>query len=104
MQIRSAHFSDDEGNPTGGTTFGPGFTIGWQYGLICYENEKKAQNGAVVEDVLSACVDRLEFYQTSKFKCEENFVAISHIKKAIESLIERKVDRVKRGVGGTYKI
>lgn len=103
MNTYSAHFTDSEGNPTGGHSFGTGFAIGWQHGLINYVNEEKVPNGAQVEDVLEVCMDRLQFFQESKFNCEENVLAIRQIQAAINSLIARKVDRVKRGVGGTLE-
>ena len=30
----SNHFTDEDGNPAGGTTFGQGFAIGWQHGPL----------------------------------------------------------------------
>jgi hypothetical protein len=33
-QVIANHFSDADGNPAGGTTFGQGFCIGWQNGPL----------------------------------------------------------------------
>ena len=50
---------------------GCGFHIWWQDGPIDREAGEEA-HGAFVEDVLLGVINRMEFYQGSKFACEEN--------------------------------
>lgn len=61
-------------------------------------------NGAFNEDLLLMVVDRLESFQNSEFKCDENDEAIHHIMKAIESLRARTNKRKERGVEGTHEV
>lgn len=56
--IHSNQFSDEEENPTGGYSHGVGFAIIWQDGPVDPEN---GPNGATVEAVLTAVIDRLKF-------------------------------------------
>lgn len=58
-------------------------------------------NGCHNEDLLLMVVDRLEDFQNSEFKCDENQEAIDHIMKAVEALKKRTNKRKDRGVEGT---
>jgi hypothetical protein len=98
--LQNYHFNNQEGNPAGGTTMGPGFTVAWQNGPI---KEAGGQNGAMVEDVIAAAVKRLEFYQQSKFACAFNSDAIKLLNRAIHRLGDRTRDRESRGVEGTHQ-
>lgn len=98
----SNHFSDAEGNPAGGTTFGQGFAIGWQNGPLGRGEDRKPANGAFVEDIIAAAVDRLKFYQNSKFKCDENHQALVYLVSALDVLDTRTKERESRGVEGTH--
>lgn len=87
--IKSEHWLDANGNPEGGTTFGNGFAIGWQHGPLgrCADEcevgrfdvpdehaqscTRREPNGAFVEDIIAAAADRLRFYQSGKFYCDE---------------------------------
>jgi hypothetical protein len=60
-------------------------------------------NGAFVEDVIAAAVDRLRYYQTSRFACESNFRAIEHLEAAMKVLDQRTKDREARAVEGTHE-
>lgn len=102
--ISSAHFNDANGNPAGGTTFGTGFAIGWQNGPLGRGEDRLAQNGAFVEDIIAAALNRLCYYQGSKFICVENEVAIQHLQAALRSLDERTNNREKRAVEGTHGV
>jgi hypothetical protein len=93
-----------DGIPTGGFVRGIGIAITWQDGPLGRDAERKEQNGALVEDVLGACLDRLKYYQSSKFNCPENVLAISQIETALKWLQKRTEDRVKRLVEGTHHI
>lgn len=102
--ITSSHFDDANGNPAGGTTFGRGFAIGWQNGPLGRDEGRKEPNGAFVEDVIKAALDRLEYYQRSKFACDYNARAINGLKAALESLNERTANRESRAVEGTHSV
>ena len=57
----------------------------------------------MVEDVLSACIKRLEFYQVSRFKCQANDLAIRDIAAALYILNQRTMEREQKGVEGLNK-
>lgn len=100
--ITSNHFSDN-GNPIGGTTYGRGFAIGWQSGpLVDSQGERSEPNGAFVEDIIKAALDRLEYYQGTKFANDYNKIAITYLTGALECLHARTHSREKRGVEGSH--
>jgi len=100
--FKSQHFNDVNGNPAGGTTFGTGFTIGWQNGPLGRGEERVDPNGAFVEDIIDAAADRIRYYQDSKFNCERNAKALSCLEQALHELNLRTSDRETRGVEGTH--
>jgi hypothetical protein len=102
--IRSEHWNDANGNPAGGTTFGNGFAIGWQNGPLGRGAERREPNGAFVEDVIEAAVDRLRYYQRSRFVCERNAHALTCLEAALSELAARTKDRETRDVEGTHKV
>jgi len=100
--IKSEHWNDANGNPEGGTTFGNGFAIGWQHGPLGRGPDRKAPNGAFVEDVIEACADRIRYYQQGKFACERNDSALKYLETALAELDTRTKDREERAVEGTH--
>lgn len=98
----SEQWSDGNQNPAGGCTSGRGFTISWQNGPLGRRNDRREPNGAFVEDVIAAAADRIEFYQSSKFACDDNAEALDHLRKAIDALQRRTRDREARDVEGTH--
>lgn len=117
--IRSEHFKDADGNPSGGNTFGAGFSIGWQHGPLGSHDAKcnlsipngcvagctrKPQNGAFVEDVIEAAADRIRHYQGTKFACNENAMALHSLEQALKYLDARTKAREAKGTEGTYKV
>lgn len=94
--------SDELGRPAGGCTHGRGFTIAWQDGPLAVDGERREPNGAFVEDVITAAIGRIRFYQASEFWCETNDMALSHLIAAREALRSRTRDREARGVEGTH--
>ena len=92
---------DESGIPAGGTVRGIGISITWQDGASGRGGDRVVQNGALVEDVLGACLSRVKFHQTSKMSCPENVLVISAIEQAIQLLQNRTDDREKRLVEGT---
>jgi hypothetical protein len=100
----SNHFSDSSGTPTGGTTFGQGFAIGWQNGPLGRDGDRIEPNGAFVEHIIEAAIDRLEYYQASRFKSDYNASAIIHLDNALVALNQRTIDREARKVEGTHTV
>jgi hypothetical protein len=106
QQVHQTHFTDDEGNPAGGSTSGRGISISWQNGPLQRSEggTRDEPNGAFVEGVIEAAKGRLEFYQSSKFACEENAAAIAALEDALSILDSRTAARVARGVEGTHEV
>lgn len=131
--FESHQFSDSRGNPAGGHTFGPGFSIAWQNGPLAVDVQpaecvvsnhwsnggptgnpsdhtkrdgscRRAPNGAFVETIIAAAKDRLAFYQRSDFACSDNRAAIDHLDAALAILNARTAGRVARGVEGTHEV
>lgn len=96
--------SDDQGRPAGGCTHGRGFTMAWQDGPLGSGADRAEPNGAFVEDVITAAIGRLEFYQASPFACDENASALRHLRSALEDLRDRTAQRQARGVEGTHDL
>ena len=61
-------------------------------------------NGVANEDLLLMVLTRLEAFQTSPYKCNENEEAIVAIIEAIDSLRKRTNKRAVRGVEGTSEV
>lgn len=102
-KFTSIKWSDADGNPTGGCTFGTGFTISWQNGPLGRNGERKEPNGAFVETIIKAAHDRLAFYQSSKFNCEENAKAMAYLDQALSVLNSRTNRREHQKVEGTHE-
>ena|ERR1700679_391544 len=96
---------DENNNPAGGYVIGTGLKIEWQNGPLGRDGDRQKPNGAFVETVLSAVLQRIDFYQTAnggKFKCRENAIAITKIEEALLWLDKRTRDREERKVEGTH--
>ena len=105
QDIEIQNFTNEvDGNPTGGYVSGIGLRIDWQNGPIGRGEDKQQPNGAFLQDVIEACIERLRYYQEGKFACKFNEYAIKSLEDALESLDDRKEDREAREVQGTYKI
>ena len=102
--ITGNHFSDADGNPAGGHTTGIGIDIQWQNGPLGRGESRQPANGAFVEGVIAAAVDRLEFYQRGKFACRENALAITKLQEAMHWCQHRTADREARQVEGTHAV
>lgn len=61
-------------------------------------------NGVNNEDLILMIITRLESFQNSDFKCDENELALNHLYGAIDALRSRTNARNARGVEGTSKI
>lgn len=108
--VQSQFTVDNAGNPTGGVTSmrSPGaqssdlefgILVNWQDGIVGPEG----QNGAFIEDVLEAARQRLLFFNSTKFRCRENSLAITKIEEALQWLDWRTRSRLAEGVENTYE-
>lgn len=61
-------------------------------------------NGVCNEDLINMVLCRLQHFQESEFKCEENANAIIYLKSALDELRNRTNKREKRGVEGTHVV
>jgi len=102
MEFFSEHWIDADGNPAGGVSSGLGFTISWQMGPLGRGDDRRIPNGAFVEKIIYAAIDRIQFYQKSKFACDENAAALLYLKDALDALETRTANREQRGVEGTH--
>ncbi len=98
---------DEDGLPAGGNVTSIGLSIEWQKGPLGEEGvDRKEPNGAFVETLIAAALQRIEWYQEvndGKFRCEENSQAIIYLRNALISLDQRTRDRQRRGVEGTHQ-
>lgn len=59
-------------------------------------------NGVQNEDLLAIIIDRMQGFQSGKFACRENAIALTHLQDAMHWLLHRTRERVARGVEGTH--
>lgn len=100
--IISENKVDENGNPTGGSVEGTGIKIVWQDGPLGRGSDRREPNGAFVEGVIAAALQRIKFYNASKFVCRENSIAATKLEEALLWLNSRTQDREKREVEGTH--
>lgn len=96
------NLNDADGNPAGGSVSGTGINIEWQNGPLGRGADRKEPNGAFVEDVIAAAIQRIEYYQSTKFACRDNAAALSHLETALQHLNRRTAEREARAVEGTH--
>lgn len=104
QNIQATNHLDESGNPAGGSVQGVGLSIDWQNGPLGRGADRAEPNGCFVETVLEAARQRIEHYQTLKFKCRENALAITKIEEALHWLQLRTQDRETKKVEGTHGI
>lgn len=104
QEISSSHRLDEDSNPAGGRSYGIGISIEWQDGPLGRGEDRKTPNGAFVEGVIAAAIDRLEFYNAGPYRCRENSLAITKLEEALHWLDHRTVAREARGVEGTHAV
>lgn len=113
--LKASNRLDSNENPTGGAvelfeqTDNPQkqlIGILWQDGPRGQgEGKPLAEpNGAFVEDVLWAALQRLEFFQDSKYRDRANAMAITHIEQALQALKDRQLERSHRNVEGKHEV
>lgn len=74
--------------------------IGFQNGPI----NEVGVNGISNESLLAIVIDRLQCFQTSKFSCRENSLALTKLEEAMHWLKHRTEQRIQRGVEGTHQV
>ena len=101
------HFVDEDGNPAGGYFEGTGIQFKWQDGPVM--GTGKPPNGAFVEDGILAVAQRIAWYQgepgsggNGRFACEENAIALEHLRLAHEALLVRTRRRMEQNVEGRH--
>ena len=104
--IRSRNYTDADGNPSSGYATGPGLSVIFQDGPRgkLPDGTLAPANAAFVEDLLVAAYQRLQFFQESKYKHDDNGKAMNLIAQAINALGNRAKERAARGVLGLNKI
>lgn len=116
QKFHSCNNLDPEGNPAGGHVVLdipahpeglnhaalPALFIRWQDGPLGRGEDRKEPNGAFVETVLKAALQRIEHYQGTKFSCRENALAITKIEEALMWLNRRTQRREEENVEGTH--
>ena len=70
----------------------------FQYGPIAKPEDF---NGLTNEALLAVLIHRMRGFQSGKFACRENAVALTKLEEALMWLQKRTNDRMKRGVEGT---
>lgn len=91
-----------DGKPAGGKVKAVGLEIKWQDGPLGRGTERKDPNGAFVETVIAAVLQRIEWYQDGEFACSENASAIQNLRSALGVLEYRTMQREGAGVEGTH--
>ena len=72
--------------------------------VIAFQNgpiKEEGYNGLSQEALFAVIIDRLEGFQSGKFACRENAVALTHTETALLWLAKRTMDRLARSVEGT---
>lgn len=103
QEFSGEQWTDSEGHPAGGVSYGTGFCISWQNGPLGRGEDRKRPNGAFVETLLAVVASRIEFYNSVGFRCVENEEALKHIYSALETLNSRTVRREAAQVEGTHE-
>ena len=104
MDNQTRSFTDHEGRPDGGHSFGPGYTIAWQRGpLVNEKGEHIERNGAFIEEIIQAAADRLAVMQQTQFACCENETALLCLRGARRALQCRQLRRAAEGTAGSHR-
>ena len=114
-KLKATNYVDVDNNPTGGSVIllkEPVYSeddellkIKWQDGPRKREDGTlKEPNGAFVEDVIWAALQRLEFFNEGKYRDRANSIAITHLENALQALKDRQLERSFRGVEGEHKV
>lgn len=77
-----------------------GFPILFQSGPVA----ETGVNGVTQEALLAIVIDRLRGFQSGKYACRENAIALTHFEEGLMWLQRRTRLRIARGVEGTREI
>lgn len=118
--LQATNVLDTNGNPTGGEVFLEAFkgAAAWPCLIVKWQDGPRGTgetnadgspkladpNGAFVEDVLWAALQRLEFFNESKYRDRANSLAITHIEQALQALKDRQLERSHRNVEGKHEV
>jgi len=75
-----------------------------EFGFVKFQEgpiKEAGINGCHQEDLLAIVIHRLKGFQSGKFACRENALALTKIEEALHWLNHRTAERNKRGVEGT---
>lgn len=103
-EFKSENINDEKGMPAGGTVRGVGLSIDWQNGPLGRDGQRVEPNGAFVETVIAAAVQRIAYYQASKFNCRENALALTKLEEALHWLNSRTAKCEAQKVEGTHAV
>lgn len=78
----------------------PPLIISFQNGPI----KESGVNGITQEVLIAICIDRLRSFQSGKFACRENALALTKIEEAQHWLHSRTLSRIARDVEGTHTV
>ena len=81
---------------------GVGLRIDWQDGPLGRGEDRQEPNGAFVETVIAAALQRIEYYNETQFRCRENSLAITKLEEALHWLNARTNRREQQNVEGTH--
>lgn len=105
-QIRITADDVDPNNGNASHVYNVGLPVGEdQFLQLRFQNGPIAEvgvNGITNEALLAIVADRLRCFQTSKYACRENALALTKIEEAAHWLEARTTARMRRGVEGTH--
>lgn len=104
---RAIRIVSDEPDPNNGNASHE-YRLDWGHGINVIEfqqgpiGEVGGVNGVTNEALLAVVIDRLRGFQSSKFSCRENALALTKLEEALQWLHWRTRGREARGVEGTH--
>jgi hypothetical protein len=83
--------------------YAPGESVMYHCGIKFQKGpiQEAGVNGISNEVLLSVVIDRLAGFQAGPYACDENAEALAYIREGLHCLLQRTIDRTKRGVEGT---
>ena len=101
-RFEAENHDDADGKPAGGWVHGIGLNINWQNGPLGRGDDREEPNGAFVETVIAAVIQRIEYYQAGEFSNLYNEAALTSLRGALSVLNTRTQEREERGVEGIH--
>ena len=86
--VDSMNYYDGNYKLDGGYAYATGFAINWQRGRLFNNKsgEEVGRNGALIDEVLWACLQRLKFYRNCGYADENDMEALRHVRSAVKML------------------